>query len=87
MDIEKVQEQVNKMKNDLRTAVSFFYWSHIANIFAESNIKTIKRVKGMQDYKITKRLESTIIRDPKEVIYNSLLMYYQKWKKRYFVKD
>ena len=87
MDIEKVQEQVNKMKNGLRTAVSFFYWSHIANIFAESNIKTIKRVKGMQDYKITKRLGSTIIRDPKEVIYNSLLMYYQKWKKRYFVKD
>ena len=70
LEIENLQEQVNKMKNDLKTAVSFFYWSHIANTFAESNIKTIERVKGMQDYKITKRLGSTIIHDPKEVIYN-----------------
>ena len=58
------------MKDDLRTAVSFFDWSDIANIFVESNIKTIKRVKRVQDYKIAELLGSTLTHDPKEVIYN-----------------
>ena len=52
LEIEKVREQLEKMKDDLRTVVSFFDWSHVANTFAESNIKTIKSVKGVQDYKI-----------------------------------
>ena len=37
--IEKVCEQLNKVKDDLRTVVSFFDCSHIANTLAESNIK------------------------------------------------
>ena len=41
LEIGKVYEQLNNMKDDLRTAVSFFECSHIANKFAESNIKTI----------------------------------------------
>ena len=69
--IEKVCEQLNKVKDDLRTVVSFFDCSHIANTLAESNIKTIKRVKGVQDYKIAELLGSTLSHDPKEVIYNS----------------
>ena len=40
-NVENVYEQLNKMKDDLRTVVGFFDWSHIANTFAESNIKTI----------------------------------------------
>ena len=67
---EKVCKQLNKMKDDLRTAVCFFDWSHIANTFAEINIKIIKRVKRVQDYKIAKLLVSTLTHDPKEVIYN-----------------
>ena len=64
MEIEKVREQLNKMKDDLRTVVSFFDWSHIANTFAESNIKTIKRVKDRRT------VGTTLTHDPKEVIYN-----------------
>ena len=67
---EKVCKQLNKMKDDLRTVVCFFDWSHIANTFAEINIKIIKRVKRVQDYKIAKLLVSTLTHDPKEVIYN-----------------
>ena len=57
------------MKDDLRSVVSFFDWLHIANTFAESNIKTIKRVKGVQDYKIAKLL-IPLTYDPKEIIHN-----------------
>ena len=70
LEIKKVCAQLNKMKDDLRTVVSFFDWSHIANKFAEINIKTIKRVKGMQEYEIAELLGSTLTHDPKEVIYN-----------------
>ena len=70
MEIKKVCAQLNKMKDDLRTVVSFFDWSHIANKFAEINTKTIKRVKGMQEYEIAELLGSTLTHDPKEVIYN-----------------
>ena len=41
LEIEKVREQLNKRKDDSRTVVSFFDWSHIANTFAESNIKPL----------------------------------------------
>ena len=69
-ETENVREQLNTMNDDLKTVASFF-WLHIANTFAESNIKTIKRVKGVQDYKIAELLGSTLSHDPKEVIYNS----------------
>ena len=58
------------MKNDLRTVASFIYWLHILNTFAESNINTIKKAKGMQDYKIGELLGSALTYYPKEVIYN-----------------
>ena len=70
LEIEKVCEQLNKMEDDLGTVVSFFGWSRISNTFAEINIKTIKRVKRAQDYKITELLGSTLTHDPKEVICN-----------------
>ena len=46
---------------------SFFDWSQITNTFVESNIK---RVKGVQDYKIVELLRSTLTHDAKEDIYN-----------------
>ena len=70
MKIDKVRAQLNKMKDDLRTVVSFFDWLHIANIFADSINKTIKRGKGGQDYKVAQLLGSTLTHDPEEVIYN-----------------
>ena len=67
---DKVRVQLNKMKDDLRTVVSFFDWLHIANTFADSIMTTIKRVLGVQDYKVAQLLGSTLTHDPKEVIYN-----------------
>ena len=60
----------NKMKDDLRTVVTFFDRLHILNTFAESNIKTIKKVTGVQEYKVAELLGSALTNYPKEVIYN-----------------
>ena len=87
LEVGKVCEQLNKMKNDLRTVVSFFDWSHIANTFSERNIKTIKRVKVVQDYKITELLGSTLTHNPKEVVYNFSFYELSETEKLYFVKD
>ena len=70
LEIDKVCAQLNKMKNDLRTVVSFFDWSHITNTFADSNIKIIQRLKEVQDYKNAELLASTLTYYPKEIIYN-----------------
>ena len=67
LEIDKICAQLNKRNDDLRSAVSFFDWSHT---FANSYFKTIKRVSGMQDYKIAELLRSTLTHDPKEVIDN-----------------
>ena len=67
---DKVRVQLSKMKDDLRTVVSFFDWLHIANTFADSIMTTIKRVQEVQDYKVAQLLGSTLTHDPKEVIYN-----------------
>ena len=58
------------MKDDLRTVVTFFDRLHILNTFAESNIKTIKKVTGVQEYKVAELLGSALTNYPKEVIYN-----------------
>ena len=70
LEIDKICAQLNKINDNLRSAVSFFDWSHIASTFANSYFKTIKRVSGMQDYKIAELLRSTLTHDPKEVINN-----------------
>lgn len=35
LEIDKVREKVNKMKDELRTVLRFFDWSHISNPFAD----------------------------------------------------
>ena len=48
------------IRDDLRTAMSFLDWIHIANKFIESNIKTIKRVEEVQNYKLAELLGSKL---------------------------
>ena len=83
MKIDKVHAQLKKMKNNLRTVVSLFDWSHIANTF---NIKTINGVKGVLDYKIPKLLGSTLTHDPKKAIYNFFSHVLSQMEKKIFCK-
>ena len=39
--------------NELRTAMNFIDWTYISSKLTESNIKAIKRVEEVQNYKLS----------------------------------
>ena len=53
------------IRGDLRTVMSFLDWVHI-----EGNIRTIKRVEEVRNYKLAELLGSKLQHDPKKVIHN-----------------
>ena len=67
---EKIIRELQKIKNDLRTVMNFIDWTHISNKFTESNIKAIKRVEEVQNYKLSELMGTKLQHDPKKVIYN-----------------
>ena len=52
METENLIRRLQKLKNELRTAMNFIDWTHISSKFTESNIKAIKRVEEVQNYKL-----------------------------------
>ena len=67
---EKIIRELQKIKNDLRTVMNFIDWTHISNKFTESNIKAIKRVEEVQNYKLSEIMGTKLQDDPEKVIYN-----------------
>ena len=67
---EKIIRELQKIKNDLRTVMNFIDWTHISNKFTESNIKAIKRVEEVQNYKLLEIMGTKLQHDPEKVIYN-----------------
>ena len=67
---EKIIRELKKIKNDLRTVMNFIDWTHISNKFTESNIKAIKRVEEVQNYKLSEIMGTKLQDDPEKVIYN-----------------
>ena len=55
-----------KIKSDLRTVINLIDWTHISRAFLESNIKTIKRVEGIQTYKLSGLVGYKLQHDPKK---------------------
>ena len=49
---EKISLEMERIKSDLRMTVNLIDWTHISRTFLESDIKTIKRVEGIQNYKL-----------------------------------
>ena len=62
--------EMQLIRDDLRTATSFLDWVHISNKFIEGNIRTIKRVGGVQNYKLAELLSSKLQHDLNKVIHN-----------------
>ena len=60
---EKIIRKLQKIKNDIRTVMKFIYLTHMSNKFTEINIKGIKRVEEVQNYKFS---EQSVLK----VIYN-----------------
>ena len=49
---EKNSLEMERIKSDLRMIINLIDWTHISRTFLESDIKTIKRVEGIQNYKL-----------------------------------
>ena len=49
---EKISLEMERIKSDLKMIVNLIDWTHISRTFLESDIKTIKRVEGIQNYKL-----------------------------------
>ena len=67
---EKIIRELQKIKNDLRTVMNFIDWTHISNKFTESNIKAIKLVEEVQNYKLSEQMGTKLQHDPEKVIYD-----------------
>ena len=50
---QKIILEMERIKSDLRMVISLIDWIHISRTFLESNIKTIKRVEKIQNYKLS----------------------------------
>ena len=62
---------MERIKSDLRMVTSLIDWTHISRTFPESNIKTIRRVEGIQNYKLSQLMGKKLQHEPKKVIHNS----------------
>ena len=63
---EKFIREMQLIRDDLRTVMIFLDWVHISNKFIEGNIKTIKRVEEVQNYKLAELLSSKLEHDPQK---------------------
>ena len=68
----KGNQGIRKIKDDLRSVVTFIDWIHISNKFIGSNKRAIKQVERVQNYKLSELMGKKLQHDPKKVIHNFL---------------
>ena len=61
---------IEKIKTEIRTVVSYIDWTHISHTFKESNSKSIVKVESIQLYKLAELRGSKMQHDPRKVIHN-----------------
>lgn len=61
---------IQKIKDDLRSVISFIDWIHGSNKFIESNEGAIKQMEGVQNYKLSELMGCKLQHDPKKMIHN-----------------
>ena len=49
---QKIVLEMESIKSDLSLVINLIYLTHISRRLLESNIKTIKTVEGIQNYKL-----------------------------------
>ena len=67
---QKIILEMERIKSDLRMVISLIDWIHISRTFLESNIKTIKRVEKIQNYKLSEFVGKKLQHDHEKVIHN-----------------
>ena len=61
---------MERIKSGLTMVINLIDWTRIGRTFLERNIKTIKRVEGIQNYKLSELMGRKLQNDPKRVIHN-----------------
>ena len=61
---------MERIKSDLTMVINLIDWAHIIQAFLESNIKTIKRVEGIQNYRLSELMGKKLQHNPKKVVHN-----------------
>ena len=65
------------IRGDLTTVMSFLDQVHISNKYIESNVRTIKRVEEVQNYKLAELLGSNYNMTPRKSFIITLLMTFE----------
>ena len=61
---------MERIKSGLTMVINLIDWTRIGRTFLERNIKTIKRVEGIQNYKLSELMGRKLQNYPKRVIHN-----------------
>ena len=69
-DQVKLNTELEKLHNDIRTVVSFLDWNHIHNTLTTSNEKMVKKVEVIHNYKLSELMGSELSHNPEDVIRN-----------------
>ena len=77
------RKEVQKTESELWLAISFSDWNHIILTFTISKIKTIKRIKTIQNYKLSDLMGNKLQHNPNKVIFNYQNMFYLKIENYY----
>ena len=77
------RKEVQKTESELWLAISFSGWNHTILMFTISKIKTIKRIKTIQDYKLSDLMGNKLQHNPNKVISNYQNMFYLKIENYY----
>ena len=76
---------MESIKSDLRMVINLIDWAHISRMFLVSNIKTIKRVEGIQNYKLSE-LMGKKLHVPRKVIHYFASYQLSDTENYYYVK-
>ena len=67
--VEK-DRRIQKIKDDLRSVISFIDWIHSSNKFIESNEGAIKQIEGVQNYKLSELMGGKLQHALKKMFHN-----------------
>ena len=66
----KLKIELENLRNEIRTVVSFIDWNHILNTQSTSNEKMVNKVKVIHNYKLSELIGGELSHDPDDVIRN-----------------
>ena len=67
---QKIILKMETIKSDLRMVIDLMDRTHISEMFLESNIKIMKRVEGIRNYKLLELMDKNLQHDSKKGIHN-----------------